>query len=170
MKIEPGWTRATVNLTDMDAEIVAARSRTGRTPEVIYADWIATSWHMFDLIEAWKATKERGRVDGERSIAAVNGIAASAKPQALKVAGLVIKRHDPEAEARRIHDGFMARQAARTAQLDKYDVLIKAADNLVSEFVAEIGRAGIPADEARIEMRALALKAKRLQPGSGSDK
>lgn len=146
--------KSTVNLLAVDAEIEAARVRTGRDVHAIYADWAACAVYLMDLNAACKALAETALVDTKRTNAALSALALSAHPQTLQVAGLVLRRTDPEGEAKRLRETRDGRNAECLGHVDRHTKTMASVDALVVEIIKELNRAGVTTEDGKATLRA----------------
>lgn len=142
-----------VNFADIPAAIAAAKGRTGRAPGVIAADWAVCCVHDQDLQARIRQIAAATTADSERTMKKLEAMRIATQPAKIEVAGMLIRRTDPAAEAQAMHNAMMARSETAIAQIKALHERQDAVRALVAELVAELDRAGVPEAEARAWLR-----------------
>ena len=87
--------------------------------------------------------------DMAHEMPAAGVISITSKVAPIEVAGMVIRRTDPAAEAQAMHNAMMARGETAIAQIKALHERQDAVRALRAELIAELDRAGVPEAEAR---------------------
>jgi hypothetical protein len=142
--------RSTVVLSDVPAAIAAARERTGREVGAVVADLAACSIHHKDLTAAIEQLVSTSRIEAAAVARKVGALRLAADPGAtIKAAGVVIRRTEPQAELEALTAAHAASLKEGTERVTALQTRANALVPLIEEFIAELGRAGVPRHEVQ---------------------
>ena len=142
-----------INVADIPGAIAAAKGRTGRAAGAIVADWALCGVYYQDLQASVQQISAAALDDRKATERKIKALTIASRPATIEVAGFVIRRTDPVADADALHTALLGRLESATAQLKALRERQDAVNTLAGEFLAELERAGMSKAEAQVWLK-----------------